>query len=181
MDTSADLRRAIVGSTLGPLTLVAEGDFLVGLFFDGHRVQPERAERGVLVDPSADPLFLRAAEQLAQYFAGERTEFSLPLRPDARNDLDPRVWEQLQQIPFGQTVTYGQIAEALGERNLAQPVGGAVGRNPLSIVVPCHRVVGASGKLTGFAGGEARKAWLLDHEAYVAGHSLLPPSIKDYS
>lgn len=177
MDSSADVRRAVVASPLGPLTLVAAGDALVGVFFDGHRVQPGRAEQGRLLPAVGDDAVLAAvAVQLEEYFAGERTSFELPTRPLAHNALDPRVWAELARIGYGETVTYGHIATALGDRNLAQPVGGAVGRNPLGIVVPCHRVVGAGGKVTGFAGGTARKTWLLEHEAYVSGHSLVPPT-----
>ncbi|MEL4504727.1 methylated-DNA--[protein]-cysteine S-methyltransferase [Luteococcus sp. H138] len=174
MNSSA-IRRADVDSPLGPLTLVAEGGNLIGVFFANHRVQPERAAEGEPVALADEDVLARAAGQLAEYFAGQRTSFDLPLVPHAHNELDPRVWEQLSQIPYGQTVTYGQIARGLGDVNLAQPVGGSVGRNPLGIIVPCHRVMGANGKLTGFAGGEDRKAWLLGHEAFVSGQSLVPP------
>lgn len=155
--------------------MVCDGTHLVGIYFPDHRIHPERAEQGRAVSLADDELLAATAGQLDEYFAGTRTDFHLPLAAPSRNDLDPRVWDQLREIPYGQTVTYGQIARALGDVNLAQPVGGAVGRNPLSIVVPCHRVIGAKGQLTGFAGGEDRKAWLLGHEAFVSGQSLLAP------
>ena len=108
----------------------------------------------------------RAEVQLAQYFAGSRRDFDLDLDP-AGTDFQLRVWQALRGIPYGQTVSYGEQAATLGEPGAARAVGAANGRNPLSIVVPCHRVVSASGSLTGFAGGVQTKAWLLDHERRV--------------
>ena len=108
----------------------------------------------------------RAELQLAQYFAGSRRDFDLDLDP-AGTDFQVRVWQALRAIPYGRTVSYGQQAAILGEPGAARAVGAANGRNPLSIVVPCHRVVSASGSLTGFAGGVQTKAWLLDHERRV--------------
>ena len=108
----------------------------------------------------------RAEAQLAQYFAGSRRDFDLDLDP-AGTDFQLRVWLALRGIPYGQTVSYGEQAATLGEPGAARAVGAANGRNPLSIVVPCHRVVSASGSLAGFAGGVQTKAWLLDHERRV--------------
>jgi methylated-DNA-[protein]-cysteine S-methyltransferase len=108
----------------------------------------------------------RAEAQLAEYFAGTRRTFDLDLDP-AGTDFQLRAWNALRAIPFGQTISYGQQAVELGEPGAARAVGAANGRNPLSIVVPCHRVVAASGALTGFAGGLDTKAWLLDHERTV--------------
>ena len=108
----------------------------------------------------------RAEVQLSQYFAGSRRDFDLDLDP-AGTDFQLRVWQALRGIPYGQTVSYGQQAVSMGEPGAARAVGAANGRNPLSIVVPCHRVVSASGSLTGFAGGVQTKAWLLDHERRV--------------
>jgi methylated-DNA-[protein]-cysteine S-methyltransferase len=110
----------------------------------------------------------RAVEQLAEYFAGERQEFDLPLDP-VGTEFQVRVWRSLAQIGFGETWTYGRQAEWLGRPGASRAVGAANGRNPLSIVLPCHRVVGASGSLTGFAGGLGAKRWLLAHEGVTLG------------
>ena len=101
--------------------------------------------------------------QLVEYFAGERTSFDLPLAPTG-SDFQQKVWAALRTIPYGDTWSYGRLAEAIGQPGAARAVGLANGRNPISIVVPCHRVVGSSGKLTGYAGGVERKAFLLDLE-----------------
>ncbi len=103
------------------------------------------------------------ADQLAEYFDGERTDFDVPLDP-VGTEFQRAAWSALRTIPYGTTVSYGEQAERMGDRRKARAVGAANGRNPISIVVPCHRVVGANGALTGFAGGTDTKAWLLDHE-----------------
>ena len=113
--------------------------------------------------PGREPPIERAAEQIGEYFAGCRRRFELPLHP-AGTDLQRRVWETLLQIPHGVTWTYGQVAAAIGRPRAARPVGRAVGANPIAIVIPCHRVVGSSGKLTGYGGGLWRKQRLLDLE-----------------
>ena len=119
------------------------------------------------LDPAqAEEHLDRAEAQLAEYFAGTRRTFDLALDP-AGTDFQLRAWKALRSIPFGQTISYGEQAAELGEPGAARAVGAANGRNPLSIVVPCHRVVAASGALTGFAGGLDTKAWLLDHERAV--------------
>jgi methylated-DNA-[protein]-cysteine S-methyltransferase len=110
-----------------------------------------------------DAGFADVAEQLGEYFAGERTAFDLPLRAEG-NELQRAVWRLMAAIPYGETRSYGHLARALGDRSLAQAVGTACGRNPLPVVVPCHRVVGADGDLVGFGGGLARKRFLLDLE-----------------
>jgi methylated-DNA-[protein]-cysteine S-methyltransferase len=104
-----------------------------------------------------------AARQLAAYFAGERTSFDMPLDLHG-TEFQRRVWQALLAIPFGETTSYGEIARRIGAPSAVRAVGGAVGRNPISIVVPCHRVVGSNGSLTGFGGGLDRKRWLLSHE-----------------
>ena len=115
----------------------------------------------------ADPLLSEVARQLEEYLAGERTEFDIPTA--AHGDaFQERVWALLRQIPFGETTTYGELAERLGDKALARMVGRAVGHNPLSIIVPCHRVVGKNSKLTGYAGGLERKQFLLDLEEPAA-------------
>jgi len=149
----------VMQSELGPLTLVSDGEALVGVYFDGHRPPPKhRGEAG-------DCAILDLAEaQLRQWLAGERRSFDLPLRRTG-TDFQRAVWAQLDGIGFGERRGYGELARAIGRPKAARAVGAAVGRNPLSIVVPCHRVVGTSGRLTGFAGGVDRKRWLLEHEA----------------
>jgi methylated-DNA-[protein]-cysteine S-methyltransferase len=154
----------ITPSPVGPLMLVGEGDELVGLYFQNV---PEAAA------PPApwvrDDRGLRdAAAQLAEYFAGKRRRFDLPLAPRG-TPFQKQVWEQLQRIPFGETATYGDIARAIGKPAAFRAVGGANHNNPLSIVIPCHRVIGADGSMTGYGGELHRKRLLLDLEARVAG------------
>jgi len=148
-----------IDSPIGELTLVASHGVLSGIYFPGHWHMPApevfgmRSERG----------FEQDQQQLAEYFAGERTEFELETTV-AGDDFQRRVWDLIDRIPYGQTTTYGEMAQELGEPVTAREVGAAVGRNPLSIVVPCHRVVGKAGKLTGYAGGLERKRLLLELE-----------------
>jgi methylated-DNA-[protein]-cysteine S-methyltransferase len=131
----------------------------------------EQALRGVYMDAKAPPAWRRsdeafaaAGEQLDQYFAGERRDFDLPL--DLRGTpFQRRVWQALLTIPYGETRSYGELAAQIGRPDRPRAVGAANGRNPVSIVVPCHRVIGSDGGLTGYGGGLARKRWLLDHEA----------------
>lgn len=151
-------RHTVVESPLGPLTVVADGDALIALYFEGHGRTPAVTEHGERRDD--DPLLARARDQLEDYLAGRRRDFDLPLAP-AGDAFHQRVWALLREIPYGQTRSYGDLARALGQPGAAQAVGNANGDNPLSIVVPCHRVVGADGSLTGYAGGLERKRWLL--------------------
>jgi len=153
-------RHATISTSIGELTLVASDDALVGIYYPHHWVGLERADRGDEVIAESDPVLSDAATQLREYLAGERTSFSITTAADG-DDFQKRVWAILDEIPFGETLTYGDIAEKLGDRSLARIVGKAVGSNPLSIIVPCHRVVGANGKLTGYAGGLERKQHLL--------------------
>lgn len=155
-------RHAHVPTTLGDLLLVAEGAAIVGIYFPGHWYPPAPDRLGPRVD-EADPLIGRAAGQLREYLAGRRRDFDLPVRT-AGAPLAERVWAMLREIPYGTTTTYGELAERLGDRRLAQVVGQAVGHNPVSIVIPCHRVVAADGSLRGFAGGLHRKRVLLELE-----------------
>jgi methylated-DNA-[protein]-cysteine S-methyltransferase len=150
----------IVDSPLGELRLVAEGEALTGLYFPGHWYEPDPASFGT----RADAGFEQAERQLGEYFAGARTRFDLPSSLQG-DDFQRRVWALIDDIPYGRTRTYGELAEELGNPLLARDVGGAVGRNPLSVIVPCHRVVGKGGKLTGYAGGLERKRFLLELEA----------------
>lgn len=154
---------AVVDTRLGELTLVAAHDALIGLYFPQHRHGPAAEDLGARIDAAAHPMLGATATQLEEYLAGERRDFVLELAPRG-DDLSRAVWERLRAIPYGGTTTYGALARELGNPHLAQRVGQVVGRNPLSIVVPCHRVVGADGSLTGYAGGLERKRLLLDLE-----------------
>lgn len=158
-----------IESPLGELTLVAADGVLSGLYFPGHWYPPGRDVLGARSERG----FELAEAQLAEYFAGERTGFELPTRL-AGDEFQRRAWELIDRIPYGETTTYGAMAAELGDLTLARRVGGAVGRNPLSIVVPCHRVVGKDGKLTGYAGGLERKRHLLELEAPAALAAAAP-------
>ncbi len=154
----------VVGSPVGDLTVVAEGGCLTGVYFRHHWYRPDPAGSGT----RADAGFSEAARQLGEYFAGTREHFDLPV--DVRGDeFQQRVWDLVGRIPYGQTASYGELARQLGDQALAKDVGAAVGRNPLCVIVPCHRVVGKDGRLTGYAGGLARKRFLLDLERQAAG------------
>jgi methylated-DNA-[protein]-cysteine S-methyltransferase len=146
----------VVPSPIGPLTAVDEDGELVGLFMDAPGPSVELGARD-------DARFSALSRQLAGYFAGERTAFDLRLRP-VGNEFQLAVWRLMTEIPYGETRSYGDLARRLGDRTLAQAVGAACGRNPLPVVVPCHRVVGADGSLVGFGGGLGRKRFLLDLE-----------------
>lgn len=168
-----DLRHARVATTLGEVTLVAEDDALVGLYFPGHWHLPPAAAFGTPGEAESDGVFEQATSELAEFLAGERRSFDIPERTRG-DEFSERVWAMLREIPYGQTTTYGALAQQLGNRGLAQRVGQAVGRNPISIVIPCHRVVGTDGSLTGYAGGLERKRHLLELEepAEAAGSRL---------
>lgn len=154
------MRHRIIDSPLGELIVVVdESGALIGLYNEGQRHLPPLARLGERDDTVAQ----NVVDQLDEYFAGERTSFDLPLAPKG-TPFQRSVWDALTQIPLGQTMTYGGLATDLGRPQAARAVGAAVGRNPISIVVPCHRVVGGSGALTGYAGGLGRKRWLLAHE-----------------
>ena len=154
----------VMDSPLGELTLTGSDGALAGVYFAGQRNRPRPGRLG----HRAPAEFAEPVRQLGEYFAGQRTAFELDL--DTRGDaFDQQVWALVAAIPYGQTRSYGQLARELGDPGLAQQVGVANARNRLCIVVPCHRVVGADGKLTGYAGGLARKRALLELEAPVPG------------
>jgi methylated-DNA-[protein]-cysteine S-methyltransferase len=157
------VRHATLPTSIGDLLVVAEGDGLTGIYFPAHWHPPAADAIGVEVDSRTDTLFARLAEQLTEYLDGRRSSFDLPTAATA-DSFDEAVWAMLREIPYGATTTYGELAERLGDRNLARRVGYAVGHNPLSILVPCHRVVGSDGSLTGYAGGLERKRFLLELE-----------------
>ncbi|MBP3035601.1 methylated-DNA--[protein]-cysteine S-methyltransferase [Arthrobacter sp. zg-ZUI100] len=178
---------AVMASPIGELTLLADGGALAAVYMENHKRGPARELLGTRVEldddavcgagdaaaagrevapgreASAAAVLARTRDQLAEYFAGERREFDLPMAP-AGNPFRQQVWALLQEIPYGETRSYGDLARQLGDRNLAQAVGSANARNPVSIIIPCHRVVGAAGALTGYAGGLARKHFLLGLE-----------------
>lgn len=164
------LRAIHVDSPVGRLGLVAGPQGLRAVLWPED--DPARVVLGAVVvevDPATlaeDDVLRRARQQLEEYFAGERTVFDLPLDP-VGTPFQQRAWAVLRTIPYGATITYGEQARRLDAPTAARAVGAANGRNPLSVVVPCHRVTGADGRLTGFAGGLDAKAWLLDHERAV--------------
>jgi methylated-DNA-[protein]-cysteine S-methyltransferase len=145
-------------SPVGELVLIGDGESLSALLFDGDPrfVADEHSE-----DASA---FTNEIAQLDEYFSGERDEFKLQLAP-AGTDFQRAVWKALTEIPYGETRSYGQIAASVGKPKAARAVGMANNRNPIAVIVPCHRVVGSNGNLVGYAGGLDRKTWLLGHEA----------------
>lgn len=153
-------RHAVLPSALGPLTALAEDDALVGLYFPGHTYPFAPGSEGPEVAAGEDPVLAAVATQIGEYLDAERTDFDVPVRT-AGGEFSERVWARLREIPYGTTTTYGEIARELGGPGLAQRVGQAVGHNPISIIVPCHRVLGADGSLTGYAGGLERKRALL--------------------
>jgi methylated-DNA-[protein]-cysteine S-methyltransferase len=148
---------------IGPLTLHARADALTGVWMEDD---PDLEGLGEDAESLAAPL-TEARRQLEAYFAGELREFDLPLAPEG-TDFQLRVWEQLRAIPYGETISYGELARRVGDPGAARAVGLANGRNPLPVIVPCHRVIGADGSLTGFGGGLDRKRRLLELEAGVA-------------
>ena len=160
---------AVVDSPVGPLTLVAADGVLAGLYMTEQRHLPPREVFG---EPAEDdePL-AEAAAQLREYFAGGRTAFDLELATHG-TAFQRRVWAALQDIPYGQTVSYLQLADRIGQPSASRAVGLANGKNPIGIIVPCHRVVGADGGLTGYGGGIDRKRFLLAHEQRVSGQTL---------
>jgi methylated-DNA-[protein]-cysteine S-methyltransferase len=148
-------------SPVGELTLVAEDVGLVAILWENDR--PNRVKTGTLLENKNHPVLVETERQLRDYFAGQRSDFSVPLNMKG-TVFQKEVWQALLKIPFGETRTYGELAKQIGRKDASRAVGAANGRNPISIVVPCHRVIGATGKLTGFAGGLKAKALLLDLE-----------------
>lgn len=162
----------VVDSPVGPLTLVAADGVLTGVYMDLQRHRPLEETFG-----ASDPTpFTEVIGQLKEYFAAQRAEFDLPLT-FAGTPFQRTVWAALREIPYGQTVSYGQLAERIGRPAAARAVGLANGRNPISIIVPCHRVVGATGDLTGYGGGLDRKRYLLGFERQAQAAHPAPASI----
>jgi methylated-DNA-[protein]-cysteine S-methyltransferase len=154
-------------SPVGPLRLYATEGALTGIYMEDQKGAPEPTASG----RDDLPVLLAARRQLEEYFAGERLSFELPLEPEG-TPFQRTVWRALREIPLGVTWSYAQLARHVGRAGAARAVGSANGKNPLSIVVPCHRVIGADGKLTGYAGGVDVKRWLLEHEQRLV-HLLL--------
>ncbi len=180
MTTSWTLRVVHLDSPVGPLRATADDVALHTLTFSGADTRAAAVARACAESDGAvegsNPILDRLVAQLDEYFAGVRKDFDLPLAP-AGTPFQLSVWQVLRTIPYGRTMSYGEQARALGDVGKARAVGAANGRNPISIVVPCHRVVAGTGHLTGFGGGIENKAWLLAHERKVlTGVDELPLS-----
>jgi len=167
--TNTTYVRTTMPSPIGTLTIVAnDDDAVVAIDWDGETAHEQLVGDREIVDVGAadHPALAVAVEQLGEYFDGARLEFDIPVDA-AGTAFQHRAWDALVKIPFGETISYGEQAAMLGDKNKARAVGAANGKNPIPIVVPCHRVVASNGHLTGFAGGLDAKAWLLDHEFKV--------------
>lgn len=161
-----------LASPVGELKLVANGSRLAAILWENDK--PGRVKLGPMIEAPDNPVLIRTAKQLREYFAGSRRQFELEL-DFVGTDFQKQVWAALLTIPFGETRSYRQIAEQIGNPTAVRAVGAANGRNPISIVAPCHRVIGASGQLTGFAGGLEAKQLLLTLEGgYWPGTARLP-------
>jgi methylated-DNA-[protein]-cysteine S-methyltransferase len=158
-----------IDSPVGPLLLTSDGAALTRLLFDAEPDPAWSTEPCAVLDD--------AVTQLREYFAGERTDFDLPLEP-AGTPFQQATWLRLREIPYAETINYGQLALRVGNPHASRAVGLANGRNPISIVVPCHRVIGADGSLTGYGGGLDRKRTLLDLERRVAGTADHDPQLS---
>ncbi|ROH85968.1 methylated-DNA--[protein]-cysteine S-methyltransferase [Stagnimonas aquatica] len=157
-----------INSPVGDLTLSAVAGRLTGLLFEDNRYPPDR--EGWRRD-DADSALRAACAQLEEYFAGRRKGFQLPMNSKG-TEFQQKVWAALLEIPFGETRSYGEQARLIGDHKAVRAVGLANGRNPIPIIVPCHRVIGADGSMTGFGGGIERKKWLLAHEARFRSKTL---------
>ncbi len=156
----------LIDSPLGKLTIVAQSSKLVAILWEND--QPNRVRLGEMEQEDNDSTLLEVERQLQEYFQGKRQQFDLPLEFNG-TEFQKQVWQTLLQIPYGETRSYLDIAMAIGNKKAVRAVGAANGRNPISIIAPCHRVIGASGALTGFAGGLEAKALLLSLEQKAAG------------
>jgi len=163
----------VMPSAVGKLKLIATDKGLAAVLWENDK--PSRVRFGTLVEDAEHPILVEAERQLAEYLDGRRKSFSVKLDP-AGTEFQNRVWDALRTIPFGETRSYGQIARQTGNAKAVRAVGAATGRNPISVIVPCHRVIGASGDLTGFAGGLDLKKRLLALEA--GGHAEARPRQK---
>ena len=161
MKTSVDIVTATLDSPLGPMRVAASPQGVCGVWFEGQRHQPDPSAWPTVAD---HPLLQQAMLQVTQYFAGQRRQFDLPLDLSAGTPFQQAVWRALQSLAFGQTCSYSALSAQLGRPTAVRAVSSAVARNPVSLIVPCHRVLGTNGDLTGYAGGLERKAALLKLE-----------------
>ena len=165
--TATTVRYSTIDASLGRILLTSDGERLTGVYLDDFEQTLDRVTATTGAEPIVDDelnLFAIVGEQLTEYFAGSRTTFDLPLAPMG-TDFQREVWQALTTIPYGATAGYGELASWINRPSAARAVGAANGRNPISIIVPCHRVIGANGTLTGYAWGEEKKRALLDLEA----------------
>jgi len=160
---AGELRHAVAPTPFGDFTVVGDDAALTAVHFPGE-TPPETGSWGAPVEVADHPILRHAAEQLSAFLAGERHEFDLPLRPHG-TDFQRQAWAALLQIPYGQTRSYREQAESVGRPTAVRAVGAANGRNPIPVVIPCHRVIGSGGALTGYAGGTPLKVRLLDLES----------------
>ena len=174
--SSESLHTVFYNSPLGILEISASEKGIVSLYFEGRSpgVKPKTIEAFL---PLAKNILSDCKKQLEEYFNRKRKEFSVPLDLQG-TDFQKGVWNELLNIPFGKTISYLQLAQILGDRNFIRAVGGANGKNPVSIIVPCHRVIGSNGKLVGYGGGMEKKKWLLDFENADRTPSLFPFDLK---
>lgn len=175
MHSPDEIRRyTMIDSPIGELLLTSNGTAITGLHMEGS----EPPSRPGTARQQEDQLLAAARHQVAAYFAGELTAFDLPLALEG-TPFQQQVWAALRAIPYGETISYGELARRIGNIKAVRAVGTANGRNPLAVIVPCHRVIGADGSLTGFGGGIGRKKILLAHEARVCARGPLPDTRAD--
>lgn len=159
-------RRCTVDSPIGRLVLIADDSGLTHILFPSHELRDLGLSMTAVPDSPDDPILVATRTQLAEYFSGDRTDFDLPLHVEG-NPFEVDVWFAMRSIPYGETISYGEQSDIAGHPGAFQAVGAANGRNPLPIVVPCHRVIGSDGSLVGFGGGLETKRFLLDLESGV--------------
>lgn len=143
-------------SPLGPIRITSNGSAIISVLFED--------DQSAVTESSKDPITVECTRQLEAYFSGRLKQFNLPLAPEG-TDFQKKVWAELAKVSFGRTASYGELALRLGDANLTRAVGAANASNPIAIIIPCHRIIGADGSLTGYAGGLWRKQWLLRHES----------------
>jgi methylated-DNA-[protein]-cysteine S-methyltransferase len=161
------VEQTVLRTPIGGLGVFTREDAVSGVTFGARLIDEEAGAEGGAQAGLPEGVLARALAELTEYFDGERTDFDLPTVLTRGSDFERAVWAEIAAIPYGETTTYGRIAHAVGEPGGAQAVGTACNRNPLPVIVPCHRVIGANGKLVGFGGGLKRKQWLLQLEARV--------------
>jgi len=176
---SQSQRAMDIASPLGTLRLIADGGVIVGIRLPNDLARDPRPDAAARDDGPSSTVLRAAARQLGEYFDGRRQTFDLPLDLEGTT-FQRAAWAALRDIPFGETRSYGAQAHAIARPTASRAVGGANARNPIAIVVPCHRVIGGDGRLTGYGGGEPAKRWLLEHEARVlaAGRGAAAPGLS---